>query len=113
MSSLHRPSRLFILLSLAFVLSIFKVSSTFSQVDGLQGLFVSNITSNSAIIWWSGSEGVSGRVVIEGRSSEDHEPPFEVVVSDLKPGILYPYHVEFADGRRRPSEGTFIFSTVP
>ena len=90
--------------------SLFPVSLRASDIEGP---FVSNITSNSAVIWWGCPKPVGGKVFIGKRSFTDNIPPFEVLIPGLLPDRDYQYHIEFNNGGRRPASGTFTLHTAP
>ena len=84
-----------------------------APVNGIEGPFVSNITSSSAVIWWRGETPAPGKVFIDESTLRDDEAPFEVLVSDLESGSEYPYYVELDSGQRLPAEGTYVLRTSP
>ncbi len=103
------------IITLSFVLIPFCLAACVTKTKGgeLEGPFVSNITSNSSVIWWRSPSPLGGEVVIAGRLVPDDKPPFEVMLSNLEPNKPHKYYVKFRNGMRRPVEGTYTFFTAP
>ncbi len=110
MKRASHPVRAVVALALTFACM---PAVAFAAPADVEGPFISNVTSESAVIWWRSPQPLSGEVVIGDRCIRDAEPPYEVLVSGLDPGRPYSYYVTFDNGDRRPAEGAYAFRTAP
>lgn len=82
----------------------------------IQGPFVDQITETGVIISWDTDLPVRGEVHVDNRifSPEDNEAAthFEVRVSELQPGGVYPYHVRIRKDAFESGSQKFSFRTL-
>ena len=76
----------------------------------LTGPFVSNVTPNSAVIWWEGDLPATGRVVIDRKEYSDNTKTVrhEITITGLTPGREYTYTVHYGN-----QEQQYTFHTAP
>jgi len=110
MRSARRRSRA--LMAFVGLVPLVGVALLAAPAADLEGPFVGNVTSNSAVIWWRSSTPAPGAVVIANRTLRDDQPPFEVTVTGLEPGKTYQYHVELDEGGRLPGQGDYSLRTA-
>lgn len=91
---------------------LFFVLSSYAIGAFLEGPYVSNIKSNSVVIWWKSNPPLSGQVFLKNRIYKKSQPPFEILIKGLKPDTTYKYYVIFSNGKRLPQKGSYKFHTA-
>ncbi|HEY0679638.1 MAG TPA: metallophosphoesterase family protein [Chitinophagaceae bacterium] len=74
------------------------------------GPYVSNLTHNSAVVWFKTDQAVAAGVTVNGKKygSPQAATHHEITVNDLKPGTKYEYTVEYGSLSQ-----TYSFKTAP
>ncbi|MBU1746932.1 MAG: metallophosphoesterase family protein [Chloroflexi bacterium] len=80
----------------------------------VEGPFVDQVTTTDAVISWDTDAPARGVAYVGTRPVPAGDAPathFEVAVTGLRPGQVYPYRVEISDGTRTASTPEFSFRT--